>query len=454
MIRIIIPTALRLRVGQTLSHSVRSAAAKATASSIHGRSHYSNTIQHRAQSTTTATSEESSTAAASSRLYMWGSDTSSSTSTNLLKQPNFLDTKVFSVPFAVEHPFSSPVQNVVCGAAETAFILEDGTCYVMGENKQGQLGLGHTNPVTEPTQLVLPSNLPIQQISLGPKFAAVVDQEGDLFTMGYGGSAMNGMGWLGHGDATAHHTPTLVESLVEDGCAVAQVQVSELHMTVLTTEGEVLSTGAGSYGRLGNFDSIDQLYLEPVEVLTEASGVTQLAGGKSFTLALTSEGVAYSWGRNHKGQLGTGLGLAVDIYAMQNIPEPIEADELLGRRVTKLSAGHSHAACITEQGELFLWGMGQHFDPIRVNELLHTKVVDVACGQDYTLVVDEEGRMYSFGVASAGMTGGTTGVLGQGSKVARLNQATLMEAFEAENVKVTQVSAGWKHAACLVEPRE
>jgi len=134
--------------------------------------------------------------------------------------------------------------------------------------------------------------------------------------------------------------------LVEDGCFVDQVQVGESHMTVLTTEGEVLTTGAGSYGRLGNFDTVDQLYLEPVELLTSASGVIQIAGGKSFTLALTNDGVVYGWGRNHKGQLGTGLGLAVDMYAMQAVPEPIEADELLGRKVTKIAAGHSHAACV------------------------------------------------------------------------------------------------------------
>lgn len=126
---------------------------------------------------------------------------------------------------------------------------------------------------------------------------------------------------------------------------------------------------------------------------------------------------------------------------MQAIPEPIESDELVGRRVTKVAAGAAHAACITEGGELFYWGMALHMEPVRVTQLLHTKVVDVACGLDYTLAVDEEGRMYSFGK-------GSTGVLGHGS-VKSLNQPQVMEVFEGK--KVRQVSAGWKHAACLVE---
>ena len=381
-----------------------------------------------------------------SNFYMWGTDTKGS----LLRPKDMVDAKKIDMPMPVtaaptDATATTTIAQVVCGPTDTALLLADGSCYVWGENKQGQLGVGHNQPVTTPTRVVLPddSSVSIAQVSLGHQMGAFVDSAGDLYTCGFGGSVMTGFGLLGHGDATAEnnnvHTPKLVESIVEDGCFVKQVQVSESHITCLTTEGEVLTTGAGSYGRLGNFDTIDQLYLEPVEILT--SGVQSIAGGKSFTLALKEDGVLYGWGRNHKGQLGTGFGMAVDMYAMQAIPEPIEADELLGRRVVKVAAGAAHAACITEGGELFFWGMQVHLEPYRVTELLHTKVVDVVCGLDYTLAIDEEGRMYSFGK-------GSTGVLGQGS-VKNLNQPQLMEAFEGK--KIVQASAGWKHAACLVE---
>lgn len=384
---------------------------------------------------------------------MWGTDTSC-----IWKSPNEQSIKVFDIPFEVppermEEYFSSPIKQVICGSNNTAFLLENGQCFVMGENKSGNLGVGHKEVVSQPTEIKLNSNVPsVAQVSLGPNFSAFVDTEGYLYTCGFGGSAMQGMGWLGHGDAETLFEPKRVESLVEDGCEVQQVEVGELHMVVLTTEGEVLTTGAGSYGRLGNLQSADSLTLDAVEVLTISSQVTSIKSGKSFTLALTKDGVLYSWGRNHKGQLGTGLGLSVDIYAMQDYPEPIEADELLGRRVIKMAAGHSHAACITESGELFYWGMSLHFDPVRVNELLHTKIVDVQCGEDYTLAVDADGKLYSFGTATTGIAGGNSGVLGQGSKSSRLNQATHMEAFQS--LSIQQLSAGWKHAACLVKDKE
>lgn len=387
-----------------------------------------------------------------SRLYMWGTDTKGS----LLKPPDRQSETVLDVPQRIADwrstwssggtpvPPNTIIRKVVCGATDTAWLLSDGSCWVAGENKYGQLGQGHSDPVRTPVPLLNlpmedPTTTTIVDISLGPSMAAVVDSAGDLYTCGFGGSTFSGMGMLGHGTGDSLREFALVASLVEDGCTVQQVQVGESHTTVLTTEGEVLTTGAGSYGRLGNFDTLDQLYFEPVEVLT--SGVVSIAGGKSFTLALHQDGVVYGWGRNHKGQLGTGLGLAVDMYAMQAVPEPIQADELLGRRVTRIAAGHSHAACITQGGELFYWGMSLHLEPVRVNDLLHTQVVDVACGKDYTLALDVGGKLYSFGK-------GKNGCLGQGN-VKQVHQATWMEAFG--NSKVTRPSAGWDHAACLVQ---
>jgi alpha-tubulin suppressor-like RCC1 family protein len=185
----------------------------------------------------------------------------------------------------------------VCGPTDTAIVLSDGRCYVSGLNKQGQLGLGHKNATKTPTLL---PNMSVKSISLGQNSSALIDTNGELYTFGNGGSTLSGVGQLGHGDAESYLEPKLVDSVVEDGCFTKQVEVGETHTAVLTTEGEILCTGAGSYGRLGNFETVDQLFLEPVELLV--SGVNQIAAGKSFTLAL-KDGLVHGWGRNHKGQV-------------------------------------------------------------------------------------------------------------------------------------------------------
>lgn len=334
------------------------------------------------------------------------------------------------------------LEKVFCGASGTAMVLNDGRCFVMGSNKNGELGIGSSlKETTKPVHLPLPD--PVAKASLGPNFSAVLTSAGDLYTFGYGGSRMHGLGCLGHGtDTDPRPTPTLVESLVEDGCVVSDVHCGEYSTTVLTTEGEVLTCGAGSYGRLGNMDTTDRLYFEPVEMMGdgENDGVVQIVSGFAFSLALNSGGIVHAWGRNNEGQLGTGMGLGVDMYAMESIPLPVEG-ELDGRRVVRIAAGNSHSAAVTDDGALFTWGM-HCMNPKHETSLLHTKIVDVACGQNYTLALDEEGRVYSMGK-------GKTGVLGLASTKASAFPI-LVEGIPAEE-KVVSMSCGWAHVACTTE---
>jgi len=340
------------------------------------------------------------------------------------------------------------IRDVVCGPNGTAFITFENTVYMSGSNQNGQLGQGDKKDVLIPTLLSPPDSSPlrhneISKISLGKNMSAIIDTNGDLYTMGYNGNTMkDGVGCLGHGYFPEEYltSPTLVQSLVEDGCKAEQVIVGNANMTVLTDEGEVLVTGSGNYGRCGNLDDVDQLFLEPVDLLAAEKDICQIAGGKDYSLALTKkEGIVYAWGRNHKGQCGTGSGLSVEMYAMEAMPVPIEG-MLEGRRVVKIDGGCSHAVALTEGGELFVWGSTIHL-PELVTSLIGVNVVDFVCGEDFTAVLDGEGRVHSFGK-------GKTGVLG----LASLKYAaapTLVEGLLEK--KVIKFSGGWKHVACLVE---
>lgn len=326
-------------------------------------------------------------------------------------------------------------------------ITEDGKAWVAGENKNGQLGLGHKKPVQTLTEVKVDGVDKFLKGRIGINTGALVAGNGDLYTFGFGGSTIQGIGCLGHGNGESYLTPKLVESLVYDGCQAEEVTLGESHTTVLTTEGEVLTTGAANYGRLGNGEtSEDSLFFDAVEILPSET-ITQIAGGESFTLALTKEGIVYGWGKNAKGQLGTGFGMAVDMYAMEDVPTPIEGDELLNRTVTKIAAGTNHSACVTSSGELFWWGVNLHLEPVRVSEVLHTKIVDVACGLDYTLALSEDGDVYSWGA-------GKTGVLGVGSDTKTLHQAQRIRKFNDKSPKnFLSMSAGSSLAACLVDEK-
>lgn len=437
-----------LRYRAAAGNQSSAAAAAAAAISTKTNPSTTNTLHTRRTFSSTKT-----IASQNPSLYTWGTnnsgsllqdDTSNVDSNGILWEPQPAGAIKDLLP-------GKKIVNMCSGHSEIMLITDDGRVWVAGENKNGQLGLGHKDPVPTLTELKVENGnneeVLFQKGTIGLNTGALVAQNGDLYTFGFGGSAIQGVGCLGHGDRESYLTPKLVESLVEDGCKVQDVSLGESHTTVLTTEGEVLTTGAANYGRLGNGEtSEDTLYFDAVEILPSET-ITQIAGGESFTLALTKEGVIYGWGKNAKGQLGTGYGMAVDMYAMEQIPTPMEGDELANRTVTKIAAGTNHSACVTSSGELFWWGSGLHLEPVRVAEVLHTKIIDVACGLDYTLALSEDQEVYAWGT-------GKTGVLGGGPDTKTLHQAQRIRSFMGDSDKeIVSMSAGSMLAACLVNEK-
>jgi len=336
------------------------------------------------------------------------------------------------------------IESISAGVDNSGFVTSDGHCFTWGANSNGQLGYhdASASSASVPREVDMTDELRevgVAKLVLGENFSALLDKGGDLYTFGFGGSALKGMGCLGHGNSEQYTSPKKVESLIEDGCVVKDVCVGKAHTTVVTAEGELLTAGAGSWGRLGNLDADDQIYFEPIELLA-GQKVDSIVGGKEFTLALTDDGIIHGWGRNDNGQLGNGGGIVVDMYSMNEMPTPIEG-QLEGRRVVKVAAGDIHAACITDKGELFYWGMKIHLEPVLVHSLLHTKCVDVFCGGHSIYVTTEEGYTYALGK-------GKYGVLGNAQQTTSW-EPVLIEGLIDKNV--VDLTAGRSHILCLVE---
>ena len=93
----------------------------------------------------------------------------------------------------------------------------------------------------------------------------------------------------------------------------------------------------------------------------------------------------------------------MNVYSMEALPMLIE--ELDGKVVRTVAAGHSHSAVVTVKGELFMWGMKAYLEP----NLFKCAPADgeapeplamVACGGSHTAAVAESGRLYTFGKVS------------------------------------------------------
>src|SRR5512147_1659379 len=71
-----------------------------------------------------------------------------------------------------------------------------------------------------------------------------------------------------------------------------------------------------------------------------------LAAGSGYTCGLTSSGVAYCWGNNDYGQLGTG----------STTKSPRPAAVAGGLSFSALATEFSHSCGLTSAGEVYCWG--------------------------------------------------------------------------------------------------
>jgi alpha-tubulin suppressor-like RCC1 family protein len=80
------------------------------------------------------------------------------------------------------------------------------------------------------------------------------------------------------------------------------------HSLLLTTRHEVFSWGSNTNGELGIGDRINR-YNEAVQVtLPTSKRIVQVGCGSGTSVALTEDGIVYTWGYNYYGQLGVGAG--------------------------------------------------------------------------------------------------------------------------------------------------
>lgn len=74
--------------------------------------------------------------------------------------------------------------------------------------------------------------------------------------------------------------------------------------------------------------------------------------GTAFTCAIASDGAAYCWGVNRRGQLGLG--------APDTLAHPAPAPVGSGRRYTAISAGAAHVCAIAADSTAWCWGSNSH----------------------------------------------------------------------------------------------
>ncbi|KAL3568274.1 hypothetical protein D5086_030925 [Populus alba] len=302
------------------------------------------------------------------------------------------------------------VRSVVAGSRNSLAICDDGKLFTWGWNQRGTLGHPpETKTENIPSQVKDLANVNIVQAAIGGWHCLAVDDQGRAYA--WGG---NEYGQCGEEPERKDDTgrPLRRDIVIPQCCAsklvVRQVAAGGTHSVVLTREGHVWS-----WGQPWPPGDIKQISV-PVRV-QGLERVRLIAVGAFHNLALQEDGTLWAWGNNEYGQLGTG--------DTQPRSQPITVQGLSGLTLVDIAAGGWHSTALTDDGEVYGWGRGEHgrlgfgdndksskMVPQRVNLLVGEDIVQVSCGGTHSVALTRDGRMYTFGR-------GDHGRLGYGRKV-------------------------------------
>jgi alpha-tubulin suppressor-like RCC1 family protein len=291
---------------------------------------------------------------ASGQLYAFGSNyfgELGSEANNKTNNPN-------PTPALVTLPgVSGPVTQVGAGERHSLALTSTGQLYAFGSNEDGQLGSatnsGTTNPTPTPTLVSLPgASGPVTQVGAGERHSLALTSTGQLYAFGSNedgqlGSATNS------GTANPTPTPTLVSLPGASGPAT-QVAAGLRHSLALTSTGQLYAFGYNFKGQLGSEANNNPNPIPTPVDLPGASGpVTQVAAGDHHSLAVTSTGQLYAFGENFYGQLGSATNSATELS--NPTPALVSLPGASGP-VIQVAAGGDHSLALTSGGQLYAFG--------------------------------------------------------------------------------------------------
>ncbi|KAL0619781.1 RCC1 domain-containing protein 1 [Plecturocebus cupreus] len=217
-------------------------------------------------------------------------------------------------------------------------------------------GSGRRRQVHSPEPLQV--GVDIRRVSASWSYTAFVTREGRLELSGSASGAAGGCrdAWASEGLLVVLRAGPGSGALLQAWAPGSALRGEPLwaQNVVLEAEGEDRPGGEAQAGRLPLLPCA-RAYVSPrppfYRPLAPELRVRQLELGAEHALLLDAAGQVFSWGGGRHGQLGHGT-LEAELE-----PRPVEA--LLGLAMAAVAAGGWHSVCVSETGDIYIWGWNE-----------------------------------------------------------------------------------------------
>uniref|UniRef100_A0A7S1KQ48 Uncharacterized protein n=1 Tax=Percolomonas cosmopolitus TaxID=63605 RepID=A0A7S1KQ48_9EUKA len=298
------------------------------------------------------------------------------------------------------------------GGTHVTALTDQGHLYVWGQNACGQLGLGDRNNKYGP----LPSDALTHatNAACGEHHTLILSNDQKLYSCGYGGSKIFGMSSflglqlksdaLGYSTNGNQLTPKEVETM--RGKNIVSIDCGEYHSGAVTDQGELYMWGRGDWGRLGNGSNRSWQIPQQLTSETFASHdkFQKIVCGHAFSMALSTQGAVFSWGKNENSQLGVGEQAMGQItggaqFDCEKSPVFLPNDvHFGGRRVVDIDCGTVTSAAIDEDNNFYYWGRTLQ-SPTLIEKV--GKVSAMSVGKRHALLISQDGEVFMVGALGA-----------------------------------------------------
>lgn len=234
------------------------------------------------------------------------------------------------------------VTTVSAGGDHSLILLENGEVFAAGDNRHGQLGIGHKKDVNAAVRVGISAK--VKAVAAGCTHSLMITESGDVYAAGD-----NNHGQLGTGGTQGFSVPVKMD--LDAGSKAISAAAGCWFSLLLLESGAVYGVGLNSFGQLGVGSIVYPAdHTRPVKMQL-AGRARSIAAGCTHSLVLLENGDAYATGDNLDGQLG--IGNTQDQARPKKVLAPSNVVAIAaGTYHSFAAAGHKRSCCCRQQ---FAW---------------------------------------------------------------------------------------------------